>query len=176
MLQLTYIIEAAKACLGKIEMYPLKYQEATAFRRWNIHSDSMKKSLLSLLMLVGCSSFTPDSTTAWERASYLEIDGIVEIATGWARAPLCTGSLIRKDMVLTAAHCAVFPAEDLYIVYGCDDIDDASCVRVHVKYNIVHPKWMVEFLSTNDKAILVQEKQILLKLAEISTKKDITEE
>ena len=137
----------------------------------------MKRLLILLLfiLLLGCGGSKGKLTTSWDRVNHSEIDGIVEIATGWAKSHLCTGSLIRKDMVITAAHCAVFPAEDLYIVYGCDDIDSSSCQRVPVKETIKHPKWMKEFISTNDIAILIPEKPIPLKLAEISNRKEFAE-
>ena len=129
--------------------------------------------LFLLLLISSCSNLKPEPTTSWNKANYSEIDGIVEIATGWANSHLCTGSLIRNNMVLTAAHCAVFPAEDLYIVYGCNDIDDWFCKKVPVKRIFLHPKWNKDFLSTNDLAILIPKEPIPLKLAKISSRKNL---
>lgn len=131
--------------------------------------------LILLLLITSCSNIKPEPTTSWNRADHAEIDGIVEIATGWGGSHLCTGSLIRNDMVLTAAHCAVFPAEDLYIIYGCNDIDNSSCQRVPVQNVFVHPKWDLDFLSTNDLAIMVPVEPIPLKLAQISPRKTLPE-
>jgi len=67
------------------------------------------------------------------------------------------------------------PAEDLYIVYGCDDIDQSSCQRVRVKARIKHPKWRKEFISAHDIAIIIPARPIPIKLAEISTRTDVPE-
>lgn len=137
----------------------------------------MKKLLILLIsiLLIGCTDSKPEPSTAWDRADHTEINGIVEIATGWAKSHLCTGSLIREDMILTAAHCAVFPAEDLYIIYGCNDIDQSSCKRVRVKNVVRYPKYKKEFIAAHDIAILIPETPIPIKLAEISNRKVIAE-
>ena len=135
----------------------------------------MKKLILLFILLFGCSSSTPEPTTAWDKINHLEVDGIVEITTAWGKSHLCTGSLIQNNIILTAAHCAVFPVEDMFIVYGCDNINQSSCKKVPVVRKYQHPKWKKEFIAAHDIAILIPEIPIPLTLAEIYTKKNIPE-
>ena len=129
--------------------------------------------LILLLLITNCSNIAAQPTTSWNKTNYHEIDGIVEIATGWSKSPLCTGSLIKKNIILTAAHCAIFPKEDLYIVYGCNKITDNSCKRTSVKKIFTHPKWGLEFFSTNDIAIIIPTQSITIPPAQISLRKNI---
>ena len=136
------------------------------------------KKLLTLLtiLLIGCSGSSPEPTTAWEKADYKQIDGIVEIATAWGKSHLCTGSLIRENVVLTAAHCTVFPAEDLMIVYGCNDIDNKECKRVPVQRIEQYYTWEKQFVFADDIAVLITETPITgIGLAQISDRKDLEE-
>ncbi len=122
---------------------------------------------------MGCTDFKP--TTTWKGANYSEIDGIVEIAIllGTTMSNLCTGSLIKENMVLTAGHCA---DENLYIIYGCNNIRHLSCKKISVKKIIKVPKWKSEFTSSNDLAIMIPERPIPLSLAKISNRRKIPTE
>lgn len=109
---------------------------------------------------MGCSStpLIPDSN--WEKTHYSEIPGVVAITTGWGKAHLCTGNLIRPNIVLTAGHCLGIPPEDLYIVYNCSNISHSSCIRVRVKDTAFHPKYRKDHVSAHDLGVLITEKPI----------------
>ena len=135
----------------------------------------MRKFLFSfLLFLFACAP--PEPTTAWKAASYQDVPGIVEIATGWGRANLCTGSLVKPDVIVTAAHCATFPKEDLYINYACNDIRNNNCKRQKIKNIITHPRWNKDFISSNDIAIIIPSKNITeIPTIDISSQEELPE-
>ena len=126
--------------------------------------------------MLGCTSSINAPTTTWKKTGYTEADGIVEIATAWGLSHLCTGSLLSETVVLTAAHCVDYPAEDLYIVYGCNDIKSVDCNRVTIKKTIKYPAWRKEFVFADDIAIIITDKPIQdIGISKISSREKLEE-
>lgn len=110
-----------------------------------------------LFVISGCASVQKGPTSRWDRTGYQEVPGVVAVTTGWGRSPMCTGNLIADRIVLTAGHCLGIPAEDLYITYGCDDIDSKQCKKSLVKDTAFHPDYRKDFVSSHDIGVLITE-------------------
>jgi secreted trypsin-like serine protease len=119
----------------------------------------MKKLLFILLFLLGCSIVMPP-TTAWKPGRYKSFNGIVMITTGWGKSQLCTGVAINSNTVLTAAHCLTYPAEDLYITYGCDYIKN-KCKIIKVRETIAHWQYKKDYVKSDDLGIIITDKPIV---------------
>lgn len=131
----------------------------------------MKFLFLILLLILGCGSSLsnlqrPD--TDWEKANYYDLDGVVAITTSWGRNHLCTGILIKENIVLTAAHCLHYPKEDIFITYGCNNIKNGSCKKTRVKYTITHDLYRVESSVGHDIGMIITEEPVTgIKFAEL---------
>ncbi len=78
--------------------------------------------------------------------------GIYEPTIGY----ICTGTLIAKNMVLTAAHCVDPKAKDLVVIFSPEMKGSTPEQRRKVNTAIVHDKYKTDTASkeTNDIAIL----------------------
>jgi secreted trypsin-like serine protease len=68
--------------------------------------------------------------------------GIFEPSSG-GRGSLCSGTLIRKDMVLTAAHC-VDPRGNKPFVFFGPDMHDPTAIHRQSEGVVVNPKWQAK--------------------------------
>lgn len=82
------------------------------------------------------------------RASQSSYPSVVALVGPSSNSPFCTGTLVKPDMVITAAHCALlYTAKNTYVSYGLDlpesDTENDSLTRVadvwiHPDYNPNH--------------------------------------
>lgn len=96
----------------------------------------------------------------WEISKYEELPGIVMITTGWGNRHLCTGTLISKNVVLTAAHCLHFPVEDMFISSGCNKISSQNCTQTPIVKKYTNPRYRNFYVSSDDIGLLISEAPI----------------
>ena len=66
--------------------------------------------------------------------------GIYSPVPGGKGGSLCTGTLLRKDVVLTAAHCIPSPEARPIVLFG-PDLHSPSTLRAPSEAVAVHPSW-----------------------------------
>lgn len=136
----------------------------------------MFRFFILFLLLTSCVvSLSPEPNTVWEKSSWQESPGIVSLATGWGKSHLCTGVLIAPQMILSAAHCSLHPS-DIFVVYGCNDIQSNLCIRIQIKEIHIHPEYKKSYESGNDIAIFVSEEPINLPLVKFASKNHLKNE
>ena len=82
---------------------------------------------------------------------------LVQLDTG------CTGPLIAKDWILTAAHC-VYDSRKIYVQMGHSDLDSEEIVLTSVESVLVHPEYDTvskNYYKINDIALLRLEDDLI---------------
>src|SRR3989338_2054793 len=117
----------------------------------------MKKTLAAICtsLSVGCSSQANNSATEnvntaesfilnGYKASHKDFPSIGALVYDAGMSELCTVSMIRKDLALTAAHCLIgdFPTTR-YLLYGYDKVFKEGCEEClyPIAVSVAHPKY-----------------------------------
>ena len=123
----------------------------------------MKRALLLLslcLYFIGCSHIRPISNPNrnWDKVPHKTTNSIVAIVNGnnWQ---YCSGVLITRDLVLTAAHCLSPFKKETYVLYGCTDVEDVACFSAKVTVSVPHPSYH-EDKTWNDLGLLKLDREI----------------
>ena len=92
---------------------------------------------------MGCAGSSPYNIDHnWHKTHHDNNNGIVAITvnSGRSRQAYCTGVVLTPDVILTAGHCTnPLLHGQLYITYGCDNIESKHCTHVRVLIAVPHP-------------------------------------